>query len=367
MPKEIESLLEEEVRMSKKFIVLALMLSLVSIASAAPALYWDGSTNQEWGTGDNWSTGLVPTSAQDAAIDVTTSGGPNLGTGDTGICKYVDVGYAAGTTGALTVSGGKLTVTDKAYIGYSGTGSLSMTGGTIDVVKYDFMIAASTGSSGSMEMSDGVIHVGRKFIVGGGGTGSGTASFTMSGGSIGVVMAGSTLTPYDFQMASAAGVTCTGNMSGGTITVARDFIASLAGTGVYTMTGGVINVIGGKLKPTGNASSNGTINLDGGTVYANGVYFRQFDPLYLGSATGLINITGGKMVLVDLDGTTKTLVEGYVTGGGIKGYGFADLDHVIVSYDSVAQRTTVTAVPEPATITLLGLAGLVLIRRRRHA
>ncbi len=365
MPKEIESLLEEEVRMSKKFIVLALMLSLVSIASGANRTWTNGNADQKWGTATNWDT-VVPLSAD--IVYINTATGPVLGTGDTGIGGTVNVAAATGTTGALTVSGGRLNIYDKVQIGVSSTGSLNMTSGTIDIARYDFSIAAGNGSTGSMTMSDGVIHVGRKFYVGGSSVaGSGNASFTMSGGSIGIVMSGSTITPLDFVMANSAAAVCTGDMSGGTITITNNFNVAMLGTGTFTMTGGVINIINGKVRTNNNASSNGTLNLDGGTVYANGVYIRGLDPLYLGQSTGLINITQGKMVLNDLDGSVKTLVEGYVTGGGIKGYGFADLSHVLVSWDNVALKTTVTAVPEPATITLLGLAGLVLIRRRRHA
>ena len=57
-------------------------------------------------------------------------------------------------------------------------------------------------------------------------------------------------------------------------------------------------------------------------------------------------------------------VQEAVDGGCLTGYGIADTAHVLWSYDFMGDETIIWGVPEPATIALLGLGGLVLLRKK---
>src|SRR5437762_2294258 len=55
------------------FFLAALVFGLAGSALAA-AVSWNGNTSTDWGTGSNWSSGTVPTSADDVTIP---TGRPN--------------------------------------------------------------------------------------------------------------------------------------------------------------------------------------------------------------------------------------------------------------------------------------------------
>ena len=66
-----------------------------------------------------------------------------------------------------------------------------------------------------------------------------------------------------------------------------------------------------------------------------------------------------------LAGDEEADIDAYIAAGLITGYDGAGT--VEVSYDAGCDLTTVTAIPEPATMVLLGLGGLLSLRRRQQA
>jgi hypothetical protein len=149
-------------------------------------------------------------------------------------------------------------------------------------------------------------------------------------------------------------------------TNARFYVTQL-GTGTLNMNGGTINVgnpdptwpgnpgpISADLWITGTSGAGtGTLHLDGGIINAN--------DLQPGTGTPSLIVTNGLLVL-NTDRTGE--IAGYITAGWLKG---GPGLYVHSFFDGDLGTTTVYAdnIPEPATICLLGLGVLGLIRRRK--
>ncbi|ARN55783.1 hypothetical protein STSP1_00148 [Sedimentisphaera salicampi] len=163
---------------------------------------------------------------------------------------------------------------------------------------------------------------------------------------------GATLTTGWFVNASKK-VDATVNITnGGTLDTAynRLYISNY-GTGVINVYDGTVKNLNTEYgifmcgKPAGEA----TINLYDGEIIANGI------------ETGnqwTVNIGSGEL---KLNGDHRTFMNTYSDNfNPIQG-----MTSIQVDYDSQGDLTTVTAVPEPATLTLLGIGGLSLFRRKR--
>ena len=104
----------------------------------------------------------------------------------------------------------------------------------------------------------------------------------------------------------------------------------------------------------------GQLHVDGGAIRATTLAIGVVDPDVLsimGDVDNSVDITNGKLMLA---GDISSL-DPRVTAFGGAGY-------LVFEYEAdLAGYTTITAVPEPATVLLLGLGGLASLRRRKRA
>lgn len=146
-------------------------------------------------------------------------------------------------------------------------------------------------------------------------------------------------------------------MSGGVLAVTsqenlNDFCVGFSSTSrdaIFEMTAGTVNVAG-ELKINNGLTTGVQVRLYGGVFNAKSYFIR-------GTRTDHIDITEGQLVL---EGDWTAQVDLDVQEGQIVAYGGAGL----VQRDFDGNVTTVYAVPEPATMVLLGLGGLALVRRK---
>ncbi len=223
-------------KMQKGLILLALCAAWSGVASGA--VYWNNSQGDNSFANDlNWSGAMGGSGGE--AVNMVGANQAKLLTGQTETRPIkLYIGNNAGTAGEMTVDGGDLTVDQFLYVGYSGTGTFNMDGGSFATTSYDVTLATKSDGVGTLYMSDGLMSVAREFVVGEAGSGS----MTMSGGAINVSAV--------FRLSETVGSSGQLTLSGGTIS-ARDFVI-----GAGTTSAGMFSISGtGKMILDGNESS----------------------------------------------------------------------------------------------------------------
>ncbi|MDX8455575.1 autotransporter domain-containing protein [Mesorhizobium sp. VK9D] len=300
----------------------------LALATTTPSLAqeWTGAVSSDWSDAGNWAGG-VPTSGVDAYVDRVT---PNA-----------------------TVVGAAGAQADQLYVGYSGTGELTIrNGGAVSNIDgYLGLHADSTGTVtvdgvGSTWTNSGDLHVGRggtgTLTIQNGGKVSNTGYIGTNGDSTGTATVdgdGSSWTNSGFL---AVGWVGTGELtirnggavsndtgwigawaeSTGTVTVdgsswtnSDDLYVGTWGTGALTIqNGGAVSNINGYLGF--HADSTGTATVDGG-----GSTWTNSGDLYVGDfGTGTLTIQNGGMVsassmeIASRAGSTGTLNIGAASG-----------------------------------------------------
>ena len=172
------------------------------------------------------------------------SGGTNTG-------GYLYVGYNSGGNGTYSLSGtGQLSTLDGEYVGYSGTGTFTQTGGTNTMnffASTELCLGGNAGSSGTYSLSgSGLLSANTEYV-----GWSGTGSFTQSGGT-------NTLSSY-LYVGNNAGSNGTYSLSGSGLLSAEEVTVGSSGTGNFTQSGGTN--VSGQLQLGPNAGSSGTYSL----------------------------------------------------------------------------------------------------------
>ena len=304
--------------MKKKLFYLVffvVLLALVSNVSAATYSWKTGLTNGDWFTATNWTVAPPGPTFAPLITDGTS----------------IHNGGAVPTTAAngIFISGGNATALE---IRVGGAGNpISVPPGQ------------ASDKFGYLTMSGGTLTTTNWLM-------AGTDSSAFRSGEI--IMSGGAMT-----LGSGA-VRTNGHLYIGS---GRDADPNTAVvTGILRMTSGTIDA--GGTFGVARRHTSGYVYLDGGTIYAND--FNMKDPgTILGglSGTAYMNITGSGKVIIGGDKTG--VIATYISKGWLMGNG-NDYD-ILYDYNiSNAGKTTIY-VPEPATICLLAIGALSLLRRRK--
>jgi autotransporter-associated beta strand protein len=248
-----------------------------------------------WGDNRNGTinvntTGTFAVSGELYFGDSTGSQGAlNLESGAMTVNNKIFVGNNRGT-GTLTMSGGSLTKTggDQTFVGRdNGTGTLTQSGGTI-TLNHDFYVGQGGGGNGTLNVSgSAVLNTGRDFVIG---RESGNGTLNMTGGTI-------TKTGDEKLIVGHNNATGTVVQSGGTITANNELYIgneNASASGTYTLSGtGALNVANEVV--VGRESGTGILNVDGGTITTTGN-----GNMYIGrrNGTGTLNQTAGLISVI---------------------------------------------------------------------
>lgn len=397
----------------KFFFLILLVLTLTLVVNppvSAATRTWDneGGDNR-WDNAVNWSANKIPVDADVARIVLADAGRCLIDGAVTAKVKNLHVGYSDGTTafaGDLRMTGGALTMLQASTVGRAATGRFYLEDGTVSTTG-TWDIGEDIGSLGTLIMSGGTISVGpdtsvdpvatKAMRIGGDG---GTGSATISGGILnvsghlsiganvgadgvtgsngvldmlgGTINVGTELNNRDFRIgfrdatgaANISGDTTKVNIFGDLI-VGGTFIEVIAdpfqeiphpGKGRLTMTGGAISIVDANALKIGLDGSTGSVDLLGGTIMAG--------DLMIGSpgSGGIMDIREATLILA---GDKRENVARFIQTGLITAYGGISGAECRYDYDvSNPGKTTVTAIPEPATLALLAIGAFALRRRR---
>jgi len=296
----------------KKLSVVLCVLVMVAVCSSTFGSTFQSNDGHNWSKAANWVWGNAPpTSSDDAVVNnqYWTSG--TVIVDAPAVCHDLYVGNWA--SGSLDVQS-SLTVSNDVHIGIFTNGS-----GTVS-------------SSGSITASH--IYVGQ----------GDPGILNISAGSVGV-------TELYLGVGGGSGVL---NMSGGAITATGLVHIGNDGTGTATVSGGTITTASLWLSSTSGTSTTGNLDLSGGVITTDYFNFGQ----NFGGGTGTLTLSAtGKLVITNANMTPEAWKE-YLNGQ--MGTGILN-----AQMNVVGNTLEITAIPEPATMVILGLGGLLAIRRKK--
>jgi len=171
--------------------LISFVLPLFLFNSASAIIFWDdGGADHLWSTTTNWSPDTVPTSAESVSIDSPDNTHCEIQAGITAQCATLRVANSGATTN-LDISGGSLSA-EGAYIGVdnsSGHGILNMSGGLFSTGG----LQIGWSGTGTLNMTGGTIELSGNLVVPGQ---TGTGSVSLHGG---------TITASDLRLTSDSG------------------------------------------------------------------------------------------------------------------------------------------------------------------
>jgi autotransporter-associated beta strand protein len=220
----------------------------------------------------------------------------NISGGSLDASRNFRVGNEGGT-GAINITGGSLTIggTDDMFIGRDrGTGVITQSGGVVDFNHNTYIgngNNANSNTSGTYNLSAGVLNVKREFVIGReGANATHTGTLNMTGGTI-------TKTGDEKMIVGHNNGKGFVVQSGGTISVNNELFVgneNSGAEGTYTLSGtGALNVANEVI--VGRESGTGILNVNGGTITTTGN-----GNMYVGrrNGTGTLNQTAGTITVI---------------------------------------------------------------------
>jgi hypothetical protein len=139
--------------------LISLVLLLVQFESASAQIFWsDSGPDHLWSTVANWRSDNIPTALDAVSIDDPDNTHCEITDGITAECTaagaYVGVDNSSGH-GILNISGG-LFSSGALQLGWRGTGTLNMTGGTVEL-SGNLIVPGLTGT-GTVNLNGGTIN-----------------------------------------------------------------------------------------------------------------------------------------------------------------------------------------------------------------
>lgn len=251
------------------YAAVAVTLAAAGQAGALP-YSWDSYTNPgtgNWFDAGNWSTGAVPTRADEARV---FTGTPTINIAGDANANRLTIGNGAGTGGTVNLTGGSLTSMFDIKVG-EGAGAnatFNQSGGAV-AIPWVYGLWVGNNGTGTYNLSSGTATFGTPWIhgnsfadliIGGGATGKGTLNID-----------GGTMTGYGIvQMGRGTGSTGTLNMTAGALNIAHDFWGGFGTTGgqvTINQSGGTITTGTADQYPGGN-TINGTFQFGVGNSAA---------------------------------------------------------------------------------------------------
>ncbi len=267
-------------------------------------------------------------------VNINTTGALNVNNGAGG--DGIFVGDAAGSNGTVNLEAGTVNAIDS-RVGLNGTGTLNQTGGTWNDAGWTFI--GEGAGAGHINLSGGQFNTGR--MIAGIGSNAGNLLTVTGGADVNVngeawVGEGAgnfgrmdidsgTFTTTSWIAVGRNGATGELNLSGtGLVEKTADpashvVVGSLGGTGTVNQTGGTLDTVGnGEVRLGENGGATGIYNLSGGLVNVDGFLVG-----WTGGAAGELNISGsgelntGNLVIAAEADTSGTVSQ----SGGIANIG----------------------------------------------
>lgn len=335
----------------KRLIVTSFCVAVFAAAALADDFTWVGPSG-DWGDVANWYNATV------AAPATRLPGYPNPGNDwavvDSGVGTGPTVSATMNNVNGILTGNGDITIQNGAYVGCKANGFIAYDAGDVSVV------TVQPGGTFTLDYATNVTNKGAYIGRGGDGT---------------LDLSGTFYTNWNTYIGSNDTAVGTLNVHDGAVyNQGRggnfSFIVGQGGEGTINIDGGQISMAGSRLdlgvyNSGAYTNSRGHIEMSGGQILAKHLYM-EINALTLQAGgpvdvRGTIHQTGGEFLFADPDQVlainrvNQAIAQGWwTTDPGLSLNVWQDLD-----------GTHVTVIPEPATLGLLGLGGLVLLRRRR--